>query len=479
MFASTADSEVGLVTINTLPDEVLLLVFRFDRLIYLDELRYFPRARSVFWRWHRLIQVCRRWRAVVFESPNFLNLRLVCGPRAPTELTGIWPPLPIAITNYLDRQFPEDYDFDSAIVHHNRRVYEIYLVGLNSSALQRLASAMQVPFPALINLRLQFDDSRPAPVLPNGFLGASAPNLQSLELYHIPFPALPKLLLSATGLVHLTLSSIPHSGYFSPEAMVTGLAVLVSLESLTITFESPLSRPDRETQRLPLPILNVLPTLTRFVFNGASEYLEHLVARLDTPSLDSIWVTVFHQLIFTIPQLAQFMRRTPRFLALNEAHVDFDDSGVQVVPLPLLDEKPRLRISFRELDWQLSSLAQVFTSFFPSIDMVKHLYIHRPRNLPLQWQDDIENWQWLEILAPFTAVKELYVCKEFAKRIAFALQELVGRRVMDVLPALGCLSLEELQLSEPVQEAIVQFVAARRLFGRPVAVLDWEDWVRT
>jgi hypothetical protein len=136
VFASTADSEVGPVTINTLPDEVLLLVFRFDRLIYLDELRYFPRARSVFWRWHRLIQVCRRWRAVVFESPNILNLRLVCGPRAPTELTGIWPPLPIAITNYLDRQFPEDYDFDSAIVHHNRRVYEIYLVGLNSSALQ-------------------------------------------------------------------------------------------------------------------------------------------------------------------------------------------------------------------------------------------------------------------------------------------------------------------------------------------------------
>jgi hypothetical protein len=473
--ASSADSEVGPVTINTLPNEILLLIFRFDRLGYLDELGYFSRERSMFWKWHRLIHVCRRWRAVVFGSPNFLNLRLVYGPRTRLELTDIWPPLPIAITNYLGTLFPEDYDFDSAIVHHNRRVYDIYLAGLNNLALQRLASGMRVQFPALINLSLRlFDDSGPAPVLPNQFLGGSAPNLESLALYSIPFPALPRLLLSATGLVHLILSHIPHSGYFSPEAMVTGLAVLVNLEFLFIKFESPLSRPDREIPRPPLPTLNVLPALTKFVFSGASEYMEHLVARIDTPLLDSIWITFFHQLIFTIPRLAQFMRRTPRFLALDEAHVDVDDFGVQVSPLPLLGEKPWLRISFRELNWQLSSLAQVFTSFFPSIDTVENLYILRPRKLPLLWQDDIENTQWLEILDPFTAVKNLYVCKEIAPRIAFALQKLVGRRVMDVLPALESLSLEELQLSEPVQEAIVHFVAARRLFGHPLAVLDWE-----
>ena len=416
----------------------------------------------------------------MFGSPNFLDLRLVCGPKTRLELTGVWPPLPITITNYLYRQFPEDYDFDSVFVHHNR-VSKIYLVELKSSPLQRLATAMQVQFPALISLRLHFDASRlgyPVPVLPNGFLGASAPNLQTLELYHIPFPALPKLLLSATGLVHLTLSSIPHSGYFSPKAMVTGLAVLVSLESLTITFESPLSRPDRETQATQAPpTLNVLPALTRVVFNGASEYLEYLVARLDAPSLDSIWITFFHQLIFTIPQLAQFMRRTPRFLTFNEAHVNFDDSGVQVASLPLsraLDEKSRLRISCKKLDWQLSSLAQVFTSFFPSIDMVEHLYIYRPRNLPSRWQDDIENGQWLEIFEAFTAVTDLYVCKKFAQCIIPALQDLVGERVMDVLPALESLFFEDLQPSGPVREAIGQFVASRRLFGHPVAVLDWD-----
>ena len=105
--------------------------------------------------------------------------------------------------------------------------------------------------------------------------------------------------------------------------------------------------------------------------------------------------------------------------------------------------------------------------------MVEHLYIYGPRYLPSQWQDDIENMQWLEIFHPFTAVKNLYVSKEFAQCIAPALQELVGERVTEVLPALESLFLEELQPSGPVQEAIGQFVAARQLLGHPVAVSHW------
>jgi hypothetical protein len=213
---------------------------------------------------------------------------------------------------------------------------------------------MQEPLPALIHLKLDLrGDSGPAPVLPDGFLGGSAPSLQSLELRSIPFPALPKILLSATDLVCLTLSNIPHSGYLSPELIVTGLAVLANLKSLTIIFESPLSRPDRERQVLPLPTRTILPALTRFEFKGVSEYLEDLVARIGAPLLDSIWVTFFHQLIFDIPQFAQFMRRTTWFQALNEAHVDFDNYGVQVgylSPTQTLGTKSGLRISCRELD---------------------------------------------------------------------------------------------------------------------------------
>jgi hypothetical protein len=75
------------------------------------------------------------------------------------------------------------------------------------------------------------------------------------------------------------------------------------------------------------------------------------------------------------------------------------------------DERTGLRISCRELGWQLSSLSQVFASLFPSIHMVQHLYIYGFRDFPLQCQDDIENMQWLEFLHPFTEVKNIYLSK--------------------------------------------------------------------
>jgi hypothetical protein len=278
--------------------------------------------------------------------------------------------------------------------------------------------------------------------------------------------------LSTTDLVHLDLWNIPHSGYISPEKIVTGLAVLANLNTLTIGFESPLSRPNRESRRPPQPTRITLSALTRFEFHGVSEYLEDILARIDAPLLDSIWITFFHQLIFDIPRLGQFVRRTTSFQELNEAHVDFDYSSVQVGYLPLtrtFEEKSGLGISCKELDWKLSSVAQVFTSFFPSIYIVEHLFIYEPQHFPSQWQDDVENIQWLELLHPFTAVKNLYISKNFVQSIAPALRELVA----EVLPALESLFLEELQLPKLVGEAIEQFVAARQLLGHPVAVSHW------
>jgi hypothetical protein len=462
------------VTIDILPDDVLLLIFHFHRILHQ---RLHP---SINLEWHQLVHVCQRWRSVVFASPNFLNLRLVCGPWTRVGLTGIWPPLPIIIRDGANDWFvPEHSDLDTAIAVHYNRVREINLFNLISLQLQRLASAMREQFPALIHLTLHFAgyDRRLALDLPDEFLGGSTPRLQSLELQSIPFPALPKLLLSATELVRLTLWKIPHSGYVSPEAIATGLAVLANLESLTLEFMSPLSRPNRATRRPPPPTRGVLPALTRFRFRGASEYLEDLVARIDAPLLDSIYITFFHQLIFDIPRLTQFMRRTTRFQALNEAHVEFTYPVVQVGYLPPIrtfDETSGLRISCRGLDWQLSFLAQVCTSFFPSIYMVEHLYIHEPRYLPSQWQDETENMQWLEMFHPFTAVKNLYVCEGLAPSIAPALQELVGGRRTEVLPILQTIYLEGLEPSEPVQEGIGKFVAARQLSGHPITVSRWE-----
>ena len=163
------------------------------------------------------------------------------------------------------------------------------------------------------------------------------------------------------------------------------------------------------------------------------------------------------------------MRHTTRFQALNEAHVDFGCSSVRVGYLPpprIFDEESGLKTLCRS-DRQHLSLAQVFTSFFPSIGVVEHLYIY---GSPPQWQDGVvmDIMQWLHL---FTAVRNLYVCEEYVQHIADALKGLVRERVADVLPALECLFLEDLG---SVEKAIGRFVAARLLLGHRVAVSPWK-----
>ena len=102
---------------------------------------------------------------------------------------------------------------------------------------------MQEPFPTLTYFHLgSKDDSVTG--LPEAFLGESAPRLQSLTLYGIPFPSLPKFLLSVTHLMELHIIDMPNSGYVSPEVMATCLATLPNLKTCSIGFLSPLSRPD-------------------------------------------------------------------------------------------------------------------------------------------------------------------------------------------------------------------------------------------
>lgn len=123
-------------------------------------------------------------------------------------------------------------------------------------------------------------------------------------------------------------------------------------------------------------------------------------------------------------------------------------------------------------DWQLSFLAQIRTSYSPLLSTTENLYTYE--HLQLNWKDGIEITEWLELLPPFTAVKNLYLSRQFVPRIAPAPQELTGGRTAEVLPTLQNLSLEEFRPSEPVQEGIGQFISARQLASQLVAVSLWD-----
>jgi hypothetical protein len=463
----------GQMTIALLPDDILLEIFAF----YVEDINFFSIDA-----WHTLVHVCRKWRVLVFGSPRRLNLRLQCGtgrkPVRARETLDIWPPLPIVLWQH--DHLAWDTDNIMAALEHNDRVCEIKLWDASSSQLEKVLGAMQEPFPALTNLLLRCSRSKIAQVIPNSFLGGSAPRLRELTLDNIAFPGLRKLLLTTTHLVELDLWRISHSGYISPEAMVTFLSTLTRLERLRLKFQSPQSRPDRESRR-PSPLIrSVLPALTYFRFKGVSEYLEDFVERIDAPMLEILDITLFHQLIFDTPNLPQFISRTPTFKARDEACVVVSESGVRIAPAQPFVRGFRvdLEISCGQSDWQLSSLAQVCRSSFPHafISSLENLYIREDEYPRLGWQDDTENAQWLDLLHPFTAVKNLYLSKEFTRRVAPVLQELVGERVVETLPALQCLFLEEVNLVGPVQEAIEKFVAARQLSNHPIAVSHYSHW---
>jgi hypothetical protein len=381
----------------------------------------------------------------------------------------VWPPLPIVIVHKCGKLSDDSI---IAALEHNNRIYRVNFWNISNSLSEKVLAAMQKPFPALTSMQLGFEDET-TPVDPDLFLGGSAPGLQSLYLHCIPFPRLPKLLLSATHLVKLSLTRLPHSGYISPDAMATCLSVLTRLESLSIKFESPRSRPDRRNRRPPPRTRTLLPVLNFLWFTGVSEYLEDLLARIDAPLLKTLFITFFHQLIFDTPRFTQLIC-PPKFRAHGETHVNFSDSRVLVTTETfgvLLD----LEISCSQSDWQLSSLAQVSSSSFlrDLIPKVEYLYFENEWVLH-RWQDDIEDSQWLELLHPFITVKDLYISEEFVPRIVPALRELTGDRVTEVLPALQTLFLDDPHPSGLVQEAIEQFVAARQLAGHPIAVSHWE-----
>ncbi len=405
-----------MIRIDILPDDVLLEIFDF----YVKE-PLLHDTKSRVEAWYSLVHVCRRWRSLVFGSPHRLNLQLYCTPKILSRATlDAWPALPLLIRGYLTSK--SDTDNIIVALEHSNRICEVHL--WETGQMEKVLAAMQVSFPVRI------------------------------ELY-----------------------DIPHSGYFSPEAMVALLSVLSSLESLSLDFRSPQSRSDLESRRPPPSKRLVIPSLTRLVFKGVSEYSEDLLASIDAPQLDYLDIIFFNQIDFNSPQLAQFINRTPKCRACDEAHVQFYDRAVEVKLMYRTHESDsaasRIVISCIDSDWQLLSITQVCNSSLRPLSIAEVLYIeHRYRQLV--WKDDAaENTLWLELLLSFTAMKNLYLSKEVAPGIAVTLQELVRDGITEVLPSLQNVFVEKLEPSGRFQEKTGEFVAARQLSGHPVAISVW------
>jgi len=273
----------GRATIDMLPDDVFLDIFDFYRL---DSI-YYP------WIWVSLVHVCRRWRQVIFASPRRLDLQFLCRPRTRVrEMLDILPPeLPMVVCNCYSsptRQCNslslEDGSQIITAIEQRDRVRWINLEDLPSTLSEKLVTIMQETFPTLKYVLLWAGDGT-ASALPEGFLGGSAPGLETFWLRGIPFPKVPQLLLSTNDLIHLRLESIPDSGYFSPEAMVTALSTCTKLETLVLEFMSEDTHPDLSSREITSLARVFLTALTFFSFAGDGRYFDNFVPRIESPFL--------------------------------------------------------------------------------------------------------------------------------------------------------------------------------------------------
>jgi hypothetical protein len=458
-----------------LPDDVLLGIFDFYMIVVIGK-----QGRG-YWEskmatWLTLVHVCRHWRSVVFGSPRRLDLQLVCTTKTPTDMLDAWPALPLVIEE--NNSQTKAVDNIIALLERSELVPRITRIRLWGIHLEDFSEAMEVPFPGLTELVLHHSKHETEPVIPlsDSFLGGSAPRLQHLVLNRIPFPGLPKLLSSATQLTDLHLERIPHSGYISPEAMVACLPMLTSLEGLSIQFQSPQSRPGRESHRPPPLTRTILPVLKRFSFKGDCEYLEELVACIDVPRLNVLDITFFNDIIFDTPQFIQFISHTPMLEAFHQASITLGDhqARIHLTSKPFGDGELNVEILCRELDWQVWFLEQVCTTSLSPLSTLEDLYINEhPYRQPV-WEDNIDNAVWLELLHPFTMVKNIFLSEKIAPRVVPALQELVGSKATEVLPTLQNVFIEWLRPSGPVQEGVGKFVAARQVTSHPIVVSRWD-----
>ncbi|KAI0302779.1 hypothetical protein BC826DRAFT_966043 [Russula brevipes] len=447
-------------TVDKLPDDTLLEIFDF----YLND----NDPQDVH-KWHTLVHVCGRWRDIVFASPRRLNLRLFCDRDTPSRaMLDIWPALPMEIhDDWLLRLPMELPDLDNIIaaLEHSDRVCSIHLRQFPSSAWKGLAAATQVQFPELTYLSL-WSNGGSTPVLPDSFLGGSAPRLRTLKLPGIAFRALPNLLLSASDLV--TLSFSRHLGYISPEAMVACLSSLNRLKSLSFGSQSPRSRPDQPSP--PPQTRVVLPALTDLAFHGAAHYLDDFLARIDTPVLNKFSMALLlDDLFFDFPELMQFIDRAKGLKPYKVARVAFTPKSIQLSltePLPL-----SLEIMCDIIDLKVLAMSLACGQLSPFLSLVERLDLaadHRPSLSHEEYY--MLSFRFLGLFEPFPAIRSLRVSESLISFIVPALQRLIGEGATEVLPNLRDLFMGRPTLLEIIQEEMQPFVDARRLSGQPIAI---------
>ena len=428
---------------------------------------------SAHW-WYTLAHVCQRWRKVLLDSASYLELSLVCTNGTPVaDMLAHSPPLSLLIDYRPPDITTGDEDGIILAFKHRDRVRRVRLEQPGTS-LQKIIVAIEGEYPILEYLLIANSNEviTTTLIFPESF---QAPHLRHIMLKGFTLPIGSRSLTAAVGLVTLYLYIDHPSTYIHPNTLLQWLSSMPQLETLVIFFSFPVRSHDvtRQLTHAPIIIPVTLPNLHRFTFQGVSIYLEELFHRIIIPRLEKFEVIFFNQLTFFVPRLLQSMNPTAN-LKFDTARINFSDDNVNVA-FSLGDDYKMFVIALIveccHLDWQVSSVAQIFN--FPSqmFTAVENLSLdHEEHSLSTEEHNEVDPTEWRGFLIPFTNVKTLRIGDGLVEELSRCLQLEDGEHLLELLP-----ELEELRYhrSGDTGGAFTSFINARRNAGRPVnLVLD-------
>ena len=406
--------------------------------------------------WYQPTHVCQRWRNLILRSASFLNLCLVCTFGTPiADMLAHSLPLPLIIDyNDTDRSIAAEVEDEIILALEQReRIQRIRLL-LPAPNIQRFITVIEGEYPILEYFIMGTPDNN------NNSAGLmltetfQAPHLRHLVLDDIGIPIRSRLITTAVGLVTLVLIMVHPSTYFHPNTLLQWISFTPQLEILVINFLFPVPNRDveRHLMRMRTAVTThvTLPNLFWLTLQGGSAYIEAVVRHITTPRLEKLEIGFHNQLTFSIPCLLQFINTTEN-LRFSRATFLFSNEKVGVEVYPHEEAKIHafyIEVDCGHLDWQVSSVAQIFNALGQNSSAVEHLtFEHRVHSRSFEEHNDVDRTEWRKLLRSFSNVKTLNVNDKLVGEFSRCLRLDDGELPLEVLP-----ELQELMLSGTVDD---------------------------
>jgi hypothetical protein len=384
------------------------------------------------------------------------------------------PPLPLVI-DYLGTDIPPDDEKAIILALEQRDRVRRIRFNLPVLKLQKLIMAIDGEYPILeyLILMVPLEDKSTVLILPETL---QIPHLRHLTI-NCSIPIRSQLLTTAVGLVTLHLALYHPSTFCRLSVLLQWLSLMPQLEILVICFFFPVPNRDVERQLMRTPFMThiILPNLRTFASRSVSTYSETILNRITASRLENFQICYHMQPAFSVPQLPQFLERTEN-LRFDRAKFHFSSERVYVEFNPPETKMPMdvfsLNIDCWHLDWQVSSVAQIFNMLSQMFSTVEHLtLVHKVHSRSSEEHNEVERTEWLRLLRSFSNVKTLRIKDGLVGELSRCLTLEGGEDPLELLPELQELTYSG---SDNARDALTSFIDARQSAGRPVTL--FKSW---